>query len=164
MLGVGSSLGIETVAPLVRPPATPDGLGELTRRLVQVLRNSAGRGPGVAHSHWAGPDALLALFRDGSTKVEDTLTRHGQDAVALRYRKALQDALENEMKAVVESATGRTVVTVLSCAHFEPDVMAEIFLLEPGGPGVAEAGPRGAGETPAPRPGFGGTGSFSGAA
>ncbi len=143
---------------LVAPPTSPDTLGDLTRRLTQVMRRSAGRGPGVARCHWAGPDVLLALFADGSTKVEETLLRHGEDQVALNYRRALQEALENEMKAEVERATGRSVITVMSCARFEPDLVAEIFLLKPGGPGAAEAGPRGAGNTPAPRPVFDGNG------
>ena len=103
---------------------------------------------------------LLALFADGSTKVEETLLRHGEDQVALNYRRALQESLENEMKAEVERATGRSVITVLSCSGFEPDLVAEIFLLKPGGPGVAEAGPRGAGATPAPHPVFGPNGEI----
>ena len=139
---------------------------------MQLLREGAGRGPTVAHCHWAGPDTLLALFSDATTQVEQTLVNHGEHEVALRYRAALQDALEDDMKAEVERITGRSVTAVLSTARFEPDVMAEIFLLEPAEPGAAEAGPRGAGVMPAPRPGPGraagasridGAGSFTGA-
>ena len=134
------------------PSAGSVELGVLTRRLAQLLREGTGRGPTVARCHWAGPDTLLALFGDGCAKVEETLIRHGENDVALRYRQAMQEALEADMKAEVEQATGRAVRAVLSSARFEPDVMAEIFLLEPGEPGAAEAGPRGAGVEPAPRP------------
>ncbi len=130
---------------------------------MRLLRRSAGRGPAVAHCHWAGPDTLLALFADATTKVEETLTRHGEHEVALRYRTAMQEALENDFKAEVERVTGRSVQAVLNCARFTPDVMAEIFLLEPGGPGAAEAGPRGAGVMPAPRPALDGAGLVGGA-
>ena len=112
---------------------------------MKLLRQGAGRGPTVAHCHWAGPDTVLALLGDATTRVEQTLINHGEQEVALRYRAALQEALEGDMKAEVERITGRTVTAVLSTARFEPDLMAEIFLLEPAEPGAAEAGPRGAG-------------------
>jgi hypothetical protein len=108
-----------------------------------VTRRGSGRGPTVARCHWAGPNTLLVLFGDGFTKVEETLLRHGLDETALRYRETLQHALENEMKAEVERITGRSVTAVLSCARSEPDLIAEIFLLAPGEPGLAEAGPQG---------------------
>jgi hypothetical protein len=75
----------------------------------------------------------------------------------------MQEALENDFTAEVERVTGRSVQAVLNCARFTPDVMAEIFLLEPGGPGAAEAGPRGAGVMPAPRPALDGAGLVGGA-
>ena len=59
----------------------------------------------------------------------------------LRYRQAMQEALEADMKAEVEQATGRAVRAVLSSARFEPDVMAEIFLLEPGNPALRRQDP-----------------------
>jgi hypothetical protein len=63
------------------------------------------------------------------------------------------DALEDDMRAVVEESVGRTVGAVLATAHHNPDVMAAIFLLEPlGGSGSGEARRWGAGEPPAPHP------------
>ena len=91
---------------LAPPPVAADGLGELTRRLVQLLRQGAGRGPDTAHCHWAGPDTLLALFSDATTRVEETLTNNGEHEVALRYRAALQQALEDDMKAAESPPRG----------------------------------------------------------
>ena len=42
-------------------------------------------------------------------------------------------SLEDDVKACVESATGRSVITILSATRLNPDLSAEIFLLEPDG-------------------------------
>ena len=126
-------------------------LGTLSRRLVQLMRFRAGRGPTEARCFWAGADALLVLFVGGFTKAERTLLDHGRTHMALAYRHAVQGALEQEMSAEVEQVTGRTVSAAMGCAHQEPDVVAQIFLLEPlGGSGDPVEEVWGAGHSPAP--------------
>jgi hypothetical protein len=126
-------------------------LGTLSRKLVQLLRLRAGRGPTEAKSFWAGDDTLLVLFVGGYTKAERTLLEHGRTHMALAYRHAVQGALEREMCAEVEQVTGRTVSTAMGCAHQEPDVVAQVFLLEPlGGSGDPVEEVWGAGGSPAP--------------
>jgi len=128
-------------------------LAALSRGLVQLFRHRAGRGPTQAKSFWAGEDALLVLFGGGYTKAEKTLWEQGRPDTAVAYRHAVLEALEDEMREVVESSLGRTVVAVLATAHHDPDVMAAVFLLEPlGGSGSAEAGRWGAGTSPASHP------------
>ena len=69
---------------------------------------------------------------------------------ALAYRQAVLEALEDDMRSVVEAAVGRSVDAVLLTARHDPDVMAVVFLLEPlGGSGSAEVGRWGAGDLPA---------------
>jgi hypothetical protein len=111
-------------------------LAALSRRLVQLFRHRAGRGPTEAKTFWAGDDALLVLFGGGFSKAEKTLWKQGQPDSALAYRHAVLDALKGDMRLVVEATVERSVTTVMACAQQEPDVMAVVFLLEPlGGSG-----------------------------
>jgi hypothetical protein len=130
-----------------------ESLAPLSRGLVQLFRHRAGRGPTQAKSFWAGDDTLLVLFGGGYTKAEKTLWDQGRPGTAVAYRHAVLDALEGDMRGVVESALDRPVLAVLAAAHHDPDVMAAVFLLEPlGGSGSGEAGRWGAGDEPAPHP------------
>jgi hypothetical protein len=120
---------------------------------VQLLAQRAGRGPTHAKAFWAGQDTVLVLFGGGYTKAEQTLWAHQRPEVALAYRQAVLDALEGDMRGVIEAQVGRSVTAVLACARHEPEVMAVVFLLEPlGGSDSLNAGPWGAGVEPAPQP------------
>ena len=124
----------------------------MSRGLVQLFRHRAGRGPTQAKSFWAGDDTLRVLFGGGYTKAEKTLWEQGRPDTASSYRHAVLEALQPDMRAVVEGSVGRRVEAVLAAAHHDPDVMAAIFLLEPlGGRGSAEVGRWGAGVSPAPQ-------------
>ena len=128
-------------------------LAALSRGLVQLFRHRAGRGPTQAKAFWAGGDALLVIFGGGYTKAEQTLWDQGRPDAAVAYRQAVFDALEDDMRAVVQTSVERTVDAVLVSAHHDPDVMAAVFLLEPlGGSGSAEAGRWGADGSSAPHP------------
>lgn len=130
--------------------AQSQSLAPLSRGLVQLFRHGAGRGPTQAKSFWAGDDALLVLFGGGYTRAEKTLWNQGRPDTAVAYRGAVLEALEDEMRSVVESSVGRDVIAVLSSAHHDPDVMAAVFLLESlGGSGSGERGRWGAGDEPA---------------
>jgi len=97
-----------------------------------------------------GDDALLVLFGGNYTKAEKTLWLQGRPDTALAYRQAVLEALEDDMRSVVEAVVGRSVDAVLLTARHDPDVMAVVFLLEPlGGSGSAEVGRWGAGDLPA---------------
>jgi uncharacterized protein YbcI len=140
---------------LSAPPAHTHSLAALSRGLVQLFRHRAGRGPTRAKSFWAGEDAMLVLFGGGYTKAEKTIWEQGRPDTAVAYRHAVLEALEDEMRDVVERALGRAVVAVLATAHHDPDVMAAVFLLEPlGGSGSAEVGQWGADDESAPHPPF----------
>jgi hypothetical protein len=145
----------EAVAPLSTEPE-PTSLAAVARGLVQLLAHRAGRGPTHAKALWAGEDTVLVLFGGGYTKAEQTLWAYKRPEAALAYRQAVLDALEDDMRNVLEAQTGRSVSAVLACARYEPEVMAVVFLLEPlGGSGSLDAGLCGAGGEPAPHDTFG---------
>jgi uncharacterized protein YbcI len=138
------------------PVVAVDGrmLGALSRRMVQLLHQRTGRGPTQAKSYWAGHDILLVVLGDGFTDVERTLSEKGRGRLALAYRSAVQETLEDEMRAEVERLTGRRVVAALSSVHQDPDLILEIFVLEGlDGRGAREPTHRGAAYEAAPHPG-----------
>jgi uncharacterized protein YbcI len=106
-------------------------LAELSRRLVQLMRRDAGRGPTRAKSYWAGSDVLVTIFGDGFLLSEKTLLDHGLEGVAMAYRGAIQQTLRDAMRSEVERTTGRRVTAAMGCAHHNPDLMVEIFVFEP---------------------------------
>jgi uncharacterized protein YbcI len=150
---IGNDFALVSSTSALHAPPAEHSLARLSRGLVQLFRHRAGRGPTQAKTFWAGDDALLVLFSGGYTKAEKTLWEQGRPDTAVSYRHAVLEALEDDMREVVEGSVGRIVMAVLASAHHDPDVMAAVFLLEPlGGSDPAEAGRWGAGVEPASHP------------
>ena len=105
-------------------------LAEISRRIVRLMAERAGKGPTEAKPFWAGDDALLVLLGGGFTRGEQTLRSRGLGAEVDDYRRAMQEALETDMRAAVEETVGRRVVAFMSATHNEPDLNAELFILE----------------------------------
>ena len=58
------------------------------------------------------------------------LVRGGKAVEVLQLRRAFQDTMSQELVAVVERLTERTVQAFMSANHIDPDAAAEIFLLD----------------------------------
>src|SRR5215211_9184113 len=117
------------------PPATDDwargeALAKISRQIVQLFSDAAGKGPTRCKTFFAGPDVVLVLLGGGYTRGEETLYAGGHADEVAAYRRALQESLEERLKAVVEQATGRRVLAFMSANHKEPDMSAELFVLE----------------------------------
>jgi uncharacterized protein YbcI len=117
------------------PPAGGELLAGISRRMVQILARHVGKGPTKCKTHWAGGDMLVVVLGGGYTDAERTLYERGRAEDVRAYRSAIQDALKEDMSTEVESLTGRTVVAFMSCSHQQPDLLVEIFVLEPLAPG-----------------------------
>ena len=114
-------------------PYTPAGseLSEISKAIVQLQKQFFGKGPMKARTSWAGDDALICLLGGGFTPVEQTLYESGRQEAVMSMRKAFQDAMESRMREEIERLIGRKVVAFMSAAHQDPDLSAEIFVLEP---------------------------------
>jgi uncharacterized protein YbcI len=88
-----------------------------------------GRGPQRCRAYWAGTDLIVAILAGGQTPAERSLQAAGQSALVLQARERLHEMIEGDMRKLVESATGRSVVTVLHAARLEPELSAHIFVL-----------------------------------
>jgi len=83
---------------------------------------------------------VIAFLEDIYTPVERTLIEAGSAETVKETRQAFQMALRQAFSEAVEEITGRKVVAFMSQVHFEPDLAAEIFVLEPNtGDGAASA-------------------------
>ena len=74
---------------------------------------------------------VVCFLDDIYTPVERTLIDAGR-AIAVRdTRQLFQDAMGPKFIEAVETTMGRKVIAFMSQVHFDPDMAAEIFVLEP---------------------------------
>jgi uncharacterized protein YbcI len=104
-------------------------LARISTELVQLHRRHYGKGPTKAKTHLVN-DTVLCVLRGGFTTVERTLIETGEQESVLRMRRSFQHVMEREFRAVVEEATGRKVIAYMSAVHTDPDLAAELFILE----------------------------------
>ena len=122
-----SSEATLTGTPSARPS---DNLAGLCGEVAGIFRRAWGRGPAKTTAHWAGPHMLVVMLENGHTDAEKALRAAGHIQQLLGGRRLLQTMVEEELKASVERAIGRRVETMLSATRLDPDLSAEIFLLE----------------------------------
>lgn len=103
----------------------------LSGAVVTLFRECTGKGPEHCKAHWAGENTLVVLLGGGFTGVERTLFQAGHGETVQAQRRALHDSLAQRLTDAVERLAGRRVVAFMSASHQEPDLMAEIFVLEP---------------------------------
>jgi uncharacterized protein YbcI len=108
-------------------------LAELSRRFVQLFRESTGRGPTRCRSYWASDDIVLVMLGEVYTPAERTLVKEGREDSVIAQRAVLQEVLEARMRSTVEELTGRRVKAFMSAVHSDPELNAELFVLEPSG-------------------------------
>lgn len=113
------------------PPAGGELLAGISRRIVQLLARHAGKGPTKCKTHWAGNDMLVVVLGGGYTEAEQTLHERGRGEAVRQYKAAIQEALREDMCQEVEALTGRKVAAFMSASHQEPDLVVEMFVLEP---------------------------------
>jgi uncharacterized protein YbcI len=104
-------------------------LANISRRLVVLHKEFYGKGPTKARTY-VQDDIVLVLMRGGYTRVEETLIRDGRIDAVQRQRDAFQQVMHDRFVAVVEEELGRKVAAFMSNSHHDPDLMAELFVLE----------------------------------
>jgi uncharacterized protein YbcI len=118
----GSSAGSE---PGVRVSAS----ATISNGLSKLHREYYGRGPNSVRTI-VGHDHVVTFLEDLYTPVERTLLEAGETDTGIETRRAFQRAMRTRFVEVVERATGRKVRAFLSEASVDPDISAEIFMLE----------------------------------
>lgn len=109
----------------------------ISNAVVRLLRENVGKGPNKARTIH-NEKIVLCVFENTMTKAEQTLATNGKQDYVLGMRAAFQHTMEQKLSAAVETLTGRKVVAFMSANHVDPDLAAEVFVLD--GPVTGEAG------------------------
>jgi len=125
-------------------PAARQTGGSLTaaisNAIVRIMSEYTGRGPTKARTS-IRDDVVLVLMQDTLTKAERSLLEAGETDFVLKTRHLFQTTMSDDLVAAVEMLTERKVIAFMSANHVDPDMAAEMFVLEPGPEAYAQAQP-----------------------
>jgi uncharacterized protein YbcI len=98
--------------------------------MVVLLKEYYGRGPTRTKTYYED-DLVVCLLRGGYSRVEQTLLEGGRGASVIQQRMEFQELMRERFAGVVEEATGRRVIGFMSGNQQDPDIMCEVFILDP---------------------------------
>lgn len=107
--------------------------------ITRLHRERYGRGATTTRTVYQR-DYLVAFLDDIYTAFERTLIDAGDWETVKGTRQAFQMAMREKFTEAVEAITGRKVIAFMSQVHLDPDMAAEIFVLEPRSPGSFDNG------------------------
>jgi uncharacterized protein YbcI len=111
-------------------PAAGEGLNAaVTSALVAIQHLFLGRGPGTASTFSYG-NVLVTLMYDVLTQAEKSLGATDQSDAVTHIRHLYQVTMEADFREAIERLTGRKVLAFISGNHLDPDVCAEMFILD----------------------------------
>jgi uncharacterized protein YbcI len=105
-------------------------LGEITNRIVSLVREHYGRGPIKAKTYVLDNLVVCVLTDGGFTAIERTMMGGGEPERVLEMRRDFQRMMKVRYSEMIEELTGRKVLAFLSQAHVEPDLTIEMFLMD----------------------------------
>jgi uncharacterized protein YbcI len=101
----------------------------VTSALVGIHNEYLGRGPKTA-STFHHDNILVTLMHDVLTQAERALIHTNRDDAVTSMRHLFQKTMQADFTEAVERLTGRTVVAFISGNHVDPDIAAELFILD----------------------------------
>jgi uncharacterized protein YbcI len=102
---------------------------EISNMVVRLLRDYTGRGPTKARTT-IRDNVIVVILEQSLTKGERSLADRGRAEKVLEIRHEYQEAMRQESSDAVAKLTGRSVVAMLSANHIDPDLAAEIYVLD----------------------------------
>ena len=115
----------------------PDG-GETSQAktignaITRMHREHYGRGASITRTVISrNGEHVIVFLQDIYTTVERTLIANGDQETVKQTRQAFQMAMGPAFAQAVQEAMGRKVIQFMSQLSFDPDIAAEIFVLEP---------------------------------
>jgi uncharacterized protein YbcI len=100
----------------------------ISNAIVRLLREYTGRGPTKSRTT-IRDNVVLVMLEQTLTKGEESLVSKGRVDKVIEIRHEFQEAMREESMAKVGELTGRKVTAMLSANHVNPDIGAEIFVL-----------------------------------
>ncbi len=107
-------------------------LASISRRVVALLKEYAGKGPVKARTYYWG-DLLVVMLSGGYTTLEQTLLGDGLSRPVIDQRAHFHEAMKGRFVEIVEQELDRDVVACMDASHHEPDFNAKVFVLAPAG-------------------------------
>lgn len=101
----------------------------ISNGIVRLLREFTGRGPIKARTT-IRDDVVVVMLERMLAKGERSLARKGRAEQVLAIRHEFQEAMREESSAEVAELTGCGVTAMLSADHVDPDLGAEIYVLD----------------------------------
>jgi uncharacterized protein YbcI len=101
----------------------------IANAVVRRHSRTVGRGPTKAQA-FCRHNIIVVVIRDALTRAERSLVAAGRQESARLFRDALQQTIRDDLVSEVEGLTGRKVVAFMSASHFDPDVSAQVFVLD----------------------------------
>jgi uncharacterized protein YbcI len=114
----------------VEERAPGESAGEISTRLVDLLRKHTGRGPTKAKTIISSELVVVTLF-DCLTRAETEVLAAGHAQHVTRTRRLLYDGIRAEATTIVEQLTGSRVAAYLTAQHAQPDLGILVFYLAP---------------------------------
>jgi uncharacterized protein YbcI len=102
----------------------------ISNAITRLHRDHYGRGATTARTILQR-NFVVCFLEDIYTPVERTLIEAGRTEAVRETRNIFQDAMGPKFREAVEEATGRSVIAFMSQVCFDPDMAAEVFVLEP---------------------------------
>jgi uncharacterized protein YbcI len=103
---------------------------------VQIHNQYLGRGPSKGKAFFRD-NCVVVVMEETLTKAERSLIDSGREDHVLAMRQEFQRTMEDDVIQTVEGLTGCKVLAYMSDNHIDPDVAAELFLLDRSVPGEA---------------------------
>ena len=101
----------------------------VTSALVGIHTQHLGRGPTTASTfHYR--NVVVTLMHDVLTHAERTLSRGDHVDSITHVRHLYQRAMEPDFRDAIERLTGRRVIAFVSGNQLDPDIAAELFVLD----------------------------------
>jgi uncharacterized protein YbcI len=97
--------------------------------VVRIMAEATGRGPTSARTT-IDRDLIVVLLQDALTHGERHLAEGEHGEQVLQLRRAYQASMRTDCIDAIQSLTGRRVLAFMSTNHLDPDVAAEVFVLE----------------------------------
>ena len=101
----------------------------LTSAMVGIHLEHLGRGPKTA-STFHKDNVVVTLMNEVMTPAERSLARGARGDAVTQMRHLFQETMASDYIAAVEQITGQNVIAFISGNHIDPDMAAEVFVLD----------------------------------
>jgi uncharacterized protein YbcI len=105
----------------------------ISEAIVRLMADTTGRGPTKARTT-IDRDLIVVMLQNTLTTGERYLADSDRAEQVLGMRRAYQEAMRSDCIEAIEDLAGRTVIAFMSANHIDPDLAAEVFVLEPQAP------------------------------